>query len=255
MFASTHSADFLLGCVQAGGPVNIVRLGFRNEVAEVYAVDASELAYFARKPLIRSMNAVAALFADGAVVSEADGDRVLYETAFHYLEEKRPSGCAVHFANGRGKGSLPELVGPLRKLGVAVAAVVDMDIVEHKGEWTALLRAAQCPPDLASTLQLHRDRVEKACLKTGVNPGEHGLNTLEGDDREVAAAFVKNVREYGRFIVPGGQLKSWLPKVGSSKRKDARVTELLRFLDDQGGHGNRSLMVTCGPSLAGSSTG
>lgn len=234
VFASTHSADFLLGCVQAGTPVNIIRLGYRDEVAEVYAVSSEELSKFARKPLVRSTNAVAALFADGAIVAEADGDRVLYETAFHYLEEKRPSGCAIHFANGRGKGTVHELVGPLRKLGVAAAVVVDMDILEHKGECKALLAAAQYPRDLISVLQSHRDRVEKAFCAAGRSM-KQGITALEGEARIVTEDLINALKEYGIFIVPGGQLEAWLPDIAGGMEKDARVTEILRHLDERGG--------------------
>jgi hypothetical protein len=223
-----------MGSLQGGTPVNIIRLGYRDEVAEIHAVASSQLAELSRKPLVRSTNAIGAVFSDGAIVAEADGDRVLYETAFHYLEENRPSGCTVHFANARGKGTVQEIVGPLRKLGVPAAAVVDMDILADKGEWTALLRAAQCPDGQKSAWQLHREAIVKAFHNAGKSPKEDGLHGLQGGDRESAETLIAQVKQYGIFIVPGGQVESWLPSIGMNKKKDARVTKILRTLDEQG---------------------
>jgi len=38
LFVSTHSPNFVMGCIQSGAPVNIVRLTYRNDVATAIAI-------------------------------------------------------------------------------------------------------------------------------------------------------------------------------------------------------------------------
>ena len=43
---------------------------------------------------------------------------------------------------------------------------------------------------------------------------EGGVDALTGGDREAARDLLQNMAEYGTFVVPGGELESWLRKLG-----------------------------------------
>lgn len=79
VFASTHSADFLIGAMQAGKNVNVIRLTYRHGVPTARLLEASRLTEMMRNPFLRSSGVLSALFHEGAVVCEADTDRSFYQ--------------------------------------------------------------------------------------------------------------------------------------------------------------------------------
>lgn len=99
--ASTHSSDFLMGCLQATGDVRIVRMEYSNAKSRGQVVDADQLKAFFQRPLMRSANVVSALFYDGAVVTESDNDRAFYSEIYHRLTEEDPQLPSLLFVNAQ----------------------------------------------------------------------------------------------------------------------------------------------------------
>ena len=75
MIVSTHSAQFLMGCIQSGIEMNVVRLTYRGGVPTARLLPSVELKRLMRNPLLRSTGIVSALFYENAVVTEGDADR------------------------------------------------------------------------------------------------------------------------------------------------------------------------------------
>jgi predicted ATPase len=65
VFASTHSADFLTGCVQSGTPVSVDRLTHEGGVSSARLLEADRLNTMMRDPLMRSTGVLSALFYRG----------------------------------------------------------------------------------------------------------------------------------------------------------------------------------------------
>ncbi|MBI3453017.1 MAG: ATP-binding protein [Rhodospirillales bacterium] len=99
MLASTHSADFLMGCIQAGRNIRVIRLEYRDGRSKATLADTEVLNKLFRDPRMRSANVASALFYDGVVVTEADSDRVFYSEIYHRFaesEKNMPSILFVH---------------------------------------------------------------------------------------------------------------------------------------------------------------
>jgi ABC-type polar amino acid transport system ATPase subunit len=79
VFSATHSSDFLMGCVQSGKPVNIIRLTYSSGTATARHLSSDKLKIMMRDPLMRSSGVLSALFHESAIVCEADTDRVFYQ--------------------------------------------------------------------------------------------------------------------------------------------------------------------------------
>ena len=62
LFVSTHSPNFVMGCIQSGTPVNIVRLTYRDNVPTARILDSQELLPLMRNPLLRSTRVLDGLF-------------------------------------------------------------------------------------------------------------------------------------------------------------------------------------------------
>ena len=115
LFAATHSADFLMGCVQAGVGINIVRLTYRGGIATARLLQRETLLQFMRDPLLRSTNVLSALFHESAVTTEGDTDRAFYQEINERLLSFGREGIDnCLFLNARNKQTVPKVAGPLR---------------------------------------------------------------------------------------------------------------------------------------------
>jgi energy-coupling factor transporter ATP-binding protein EcfA2 len=223
LMASTHSADFLMGCVQGSSSVRVVRLEYQNGRSKGRLVDAAMLRTLFQNPLMRSSNATSALFYDGVVVTESDNDRAFYAEIYHRLVEETPDLPALLFINAQNKQTIKDIVGPLRQFGVPAAAITDIDIIKDGGStWTQWLSAAQVPNPLIPGYQSQRQSVFNEFVKSGKDmKRDGGTEVLEHTARNAANHFFDDLNAYGIFPVRLGELEGWLKQldVPGSKTK------------------------------------
>jgi ABC-type thiamine transport system ATPase subunit len=221
VIASTHSSDFLIGCVESGRDLNIVRLTYARTTGAATArlLEASRLKLIMRDPYLRSTGMLDALFHKGAIVCEHDVDRAFYSEINERLLKYSSGGVPNSvFLNGHGWQSLKEIIRPLREMGVPAAAVVDLDVIKTS-DLADLLEAAFVPVSLRSSLGGMRGQADGAFKAKNLQPS-NGIAQLTADDRACAEALIKTVEEYGVFIVPFGEVEKWLKglHVDASKR-------------------------------------
>lgn len=219
LFAATHSADFLMGCVQAGAPINIVRLTYRGNNATARLLQPETLLRFMRNPLLRSTNVLSALFHEFVVVSEADTDRAFYQEINQRLLDFGRSGMDnCLFLNARSKQTVPEVAGPLREIGIPTAMLVDIDVLKDGGrDWSRLLDAANVPVTSRTALGHHRTAVKKAFEDSGKDmKRDGGVFALDKDARDSCNDLLDQLAEHGVFVVPSGEIESWMPELNVS---------------------------------------
>ena len=240
ILASTHSPQFLMGCVQSGVPLNIVRLTYRGGVATARILESENLVKLMRDPLLRSADVMSAIFYESVVVAESDADRAFYQEVNERLLRSDPKRGIPNclFLNAQNKQTIRRIIEPLRQLGIPAAAIVDLDVVKDGGKnWTEFLSSIGVPDELHQSFGQQRGDVNKyfetsgKCMKRG-----GGIAIL--DDGEAAAAqdLVKRLAEYGAFVVPGGELESWLVSLEITARKsDWLIRVFERMGDDPNG--------------------
>jgi len=54
LFVATHGPQFVMGCVQSGVPVNIIRLTYQAGQGSARVLENAELIKLMRNPLLRS---------------------------------------------------------------------------------------------------------------------------------------------------------------------------------------------------------
>lgn len=212
LMASTHSSDFLMGCLQASPNVKVVRLEYSNEKSKGQIVDATALSKLLRTPLMRSANVISALFHDGVVVTESDNDRVFYSEIYHRLTEQEKGLPSVLFVNAQNKQTIRDIIGPLRAFGVPAAAIVDIDILKDGGTtWTGWLQAALVPAALHGGLGQVRGDLKKRFDDGRIDmKADGGANALTGPDKEAATQLFETLDQYGVFVTRNGELEHWL---------------------------------------------
>jgi hypothetical protein len=214
VFVSTHSPAFVMGCIQSGAPVNIIRLTYREGVATARVLPSAEILELMRHPLLRSTGVLSGLFYEFVVVTESDADRAFYqeinERLIQFKSEWGIPNCL--FINAQNKQTIQTIIRPLRQLGIPAAGIVDIDILKDGGtNWTKLLSSLGVPPILHGALATTRSAVKTAMDATGRDmKRDGGLSILPPTDREAAENLLGQLADYGVFVVSGGELESWM---------------------------------------------
>lgn len=235
LMASTHSPDFLMGCVQASQSVRVVRLEYSQGKSRAKSIDPESLKNFLNRPLMRSANVISGLFHDGVIVTESDNDRAFYSEIFYRLAEGKPNYPSILFINAQNKQTIQEIIGPLREFGVPAAAITDIDIVKDGGNtWTNWLKAANLPEALYTGLGQQRASIKDSLQASGKNmKTDGGLELLNKDDRLAANMLFDSLESFGVFPVRRGEVENWLPHLNvPGKKTDWTVAMLKRLGSD-----------------------
>jgi AAA domain, putative AbiEii toxin, Type IV TA system len=220
VFVSTHSANFVMGCIQSGAAVNIVRLTYRSKVATARVLRSEEILTLMRNPLLRSTGLISGLFYEFVIVTESDTDRAFYQEVNERLLRLTPNfgipNCL--FLNAQNKQTVHTMIRPLRGLGIPAAAIVDVDILKEGGQtWSNFLEGALVPEIERKALALSRAEVKKKFDATTLDmKRDGGIDLLSGEEKESAKNLFERLSEYGLFVVPRGELESWLSTLGAS---------------------------------------
>lgn len=226
LVAATHSSDFLLGCVESGWPVTVLRMSYANQSAQPRLVDPDQLRRFLQHPLFRSANVVSGLFHDGVVVTESDNDRAFYSEIYSRLRREEPALPDILFLNAQNKQTAREIFGPLRQFGVPAAAILDIDVIKEK--FTDTLEAACVPPPSRTPWGQWRSVVKDAFELAGIDMKQRdALQKLSSDAQTAANDLFDQLDQYGVFVVCRGELEAWLPSLGISARKTDWVVAVL----------------------------
>jgi hypothetical protein len=236
LLAATHSAEFLMGCIGEVPETDIVRLTYERGVATARPLVGAEVASLVKEPLLRSANALQALFARAAVICEADSDRAFYEEVNRRLLTTGSGTGDTIFLNAQNWQTVPKIAGPLRQLGIPAAMIMDLDTLAQDDKWPDHLRAAGIVGDHPIHRQRHEVKQLLATLKQADGDfvlKSKGLGAIPPDGRPAVERVIDQLREVGIFIVPVGELEQWLPGLGVTNKK-TWVTEMLTRLGAEG---------------------
>ena len=236
LFVATHSASFLMGCVQGGAAINIVRVTYDYSSATARLLTKEKLTPLMRNPLLRSVGVLNALFYNSVVVTEADADRAFYqEINERLLLSKDPRGLeGCLFLNAQNKQTVWDIVRPLRELGIPAIGIVDIDVLKDGGVvWQKPMDGAFVPSLSHSALALERSVLLKAFETTGKDmKRDGGIQLLSPSDGEACLNFFAKLAEYGVFIVPNGEVESWLQALSVSRNKATWLSTIFQAMGE-----------------------
>lgn len=220
LLVATHSSSFLMGCIQSGAPLNIVRLTYKNGVATSRILPKDKILHLMRHPLLRSTGVLNGLFFESVIVTEADSDRAFYqEINERLLSENDPrdiNNCL--FINAQNKQTVWEIVKPLRELGIPTVGIVDIDVLKEGGQvFTKLLDGSFIPTLNQQSFHNQRKSLYDTLNATGQNwKTAGGIDLLNDSDREACSNFFNQLDEYGVFVIRKGELESWLKQLNAT---------------------------------------
>jgi len=220
VFISTHSPNFVMGCIQSGVEVNIIRLTYKDKIPTARILPNADILRLMRSPLLRSTNVLNGLFYESVIVTESDSDRAFYqeinERLLRFIPEKGIPNAL--FLNAQNKQTVPVIVKPLRDLGIPALGIVDVDVLKDGGSvFTTLLNSISIPDISHSGMSTIRASVKEKCESSGLDMKRNGgVKILSSDDGRAANDLFDQFAEYGLFVVRGGELESWLKELSVS---------------------------------------
>ncbi|TBR12260.1 MAG: ATP-binding protein [Candidatus Nitrosotenuis sp.] len=238
LIASTHSADFLMGCLESSTHVKIIRLSYDRKIGTVKELDVSDVLKIMRDPLLRSTDTLNALFHKSAIITESDGDRVFYNEINRKLQSIEKNIDDVVFLNSHGKDDMHRIAGALRKIGIPSACIYDLDIVKiQSNQWRERLKILNVPNSEIEHFEEERRFLltELQKIKKDGQPDpftRQGLPFLDDISCERSYKFVSELAKFGIFVIDIGELEQWLKtlNVGAGD-KMKWVANILNKLD------------------------
>ncbi|NRA69268.1 MAG: ATP-binding protein [Pseudobacteriovorax sp.] len=236
LFVSTHSSNFLMGCIQSGVPVTIVRLTYQKEIPSARVLPSDELLKLIRNPLLRSTGVLNGLFYGSVVVTEGDADRAFYDEINHRLisdpGKRGIPNCL--FLNAQNKQTVHQIIRPLRKLGIPTAGIVDVDILKEGGTvWTNFLDCGGIPQVAHAGLGQIRASIKKMLEDSGKDmKKDGGIDILPDAEKPAAQDLFENLSSYGLGVVPCGELESWLKNLGVTGKAPGWLIKIFEKLGD-----------------------
>lgn len=232
MVVATHSAEFLIGCLQSTPDLRLVRLTFELGQATARTLEPADVTTLMKDPLLRSANAIRALFHRGVVVCEADSDRAFYEEINARLVNMGRGIDDALFMNAQNWQTIPRIIEPLRRVGVPAAGIFDFDVLMDK-DFKHLWPLVQV--DQVQFQELQNDR---ACAKalmestTRAKIKKQGLAAFtSATDRAKMEGLLKRFAAHGMFFVAQGELEGWLSYSGISAGDKAKwVLKMFEYM-------------------------
>jgi hypothetical protein len=246
IYISTHSADFIMGCIESNVPVNIIRLEYENRNGTANFIENSTLTKLMRNPLLRSVNVIDGLFYKNVIVTEADSDRAFYQEINTRLKEHKPEwhieDCL--FLNAQNKQTVGPIVNLLRSIGVPAASLIDFDFIKDGGGvFRSYLSFVNIPPSLQSSISDKKTIIKDFFpIKPNGNFASNSEIKTQGvlylqknspnDLFPTALSMLKEVNEYGLFPVPNGELESWLSEIEATQHGNTWLIEKFEKMGD-----------------------
>lgn len=269
LIVATHSSDILRGFLEGTrGNVRILRIrrdAEKNYVAEAVPEVIRELW---EKPELRYSNALEGIFHEQTIICEDDSDcRLINSLADHLASRSEEQWHDTAYVPTGGKHGVPKVAGVLRRIGVPVKAVFDIDFLSEQalvqstveafgGQWDEIkqlwirvdsaVRAGNKPKsipqikeEIISLLNTVED-LPKGDVIEAMKQGKAwsevkkygALGIPKGKAQDDYAALRDKLEEMGVYLVPLGEIENFCPKIGSHGPKF--VTKLLSTipLDD-----------------------
>ncbi|MFE3866142.1 ATP-dependent endonuclease [Streptomyces goshikiensis] len=258
LFVATHSADLLAGVLEAEQerPVSIVRLDRSSGTPTARLLNPDTVQDLLRTPLLRYSNLSSGLFHDRVVLCEAAGDCQFYAATFDVTKDAAAAHENTLFLHTNGKAPLADTARRLRQCGIPTAVIADFDYLRD-GLARAVTSLDGFTDHLDSDIKcLHADaagsRSEASAggfkakmneLLKGIKAGDllpervlgeltklakggtrwgglkkSGLGGLQGDPHNAAERLLQAAADLGLFVVPCGELESWVRQVPSGDK-------------------------------------
>ncbi len=141
LFLATHNAHFVQGLLDSDDErLVLIRLDRPAGNQEVHIIDQVTFNGIKSDPLIKFSSLLEALFFRTVIVCENEADCLFYRSTYRAVNESAHDEN-VFWISAHGKQNIKKLVAPLRKFGVQVISLPDLDIIDDETNLRALIES------------------------------------------------------------------------------------------------------------------
>lgn len=253
LFVATHSSDILRGFLEGSrGNLRILRICRDGGVNRVFEANAETIKELWEKPELRYSNALDGIFHEQTIICEDDSDCRLYNAISDYLSSSASElWLDTAYVPAGGKHGIRKIASALRKTGVPVKAIFDLDFLsEHSlvqstveafgGNWTEIapiwnrvdlaVRDGNKPksiPNIKAEIFTLLQSCEENALPKGdiiesmkqASPWQrvkkYGTRGIpKGDAQSHYSELENRLKQIGIYLVPVGEAENFYPAIG-----------------------------------------
>ena len=267
---ATHNSNFLNGILARDTTVDIYRLNRQNDTTSYQKISSESISKLTKSPLLSSQSILDSVFHKGVVVCEADSDRTIYQTValrkfdnqttlFVHAHSKQTVKnvvallrdatipvCAVvdmDILNSKDDfKTLVEALEPSRQFDDLLELRNNIaKIIEGKSEEKILSNLKNEISEFLQQLEVngHQMQGARSALRriySGLSKWSEvkkiGLDAFDNTIREEVEDIIEKCKSVNLFIVPVGELESWI-NVGTRKKKKWIVLALDKLFRDE----------------------
>lgn len=264
LIVATHSSDILRGFLEGTkGNVRILRISREKDSNLVYEASGEVIKGLWKKPELRYSNALEGIFHEQTIICEDDSDcRLINSIADHISISSNDQWKDTAYVPTGGKHGIPKIAEVLRKIGVPIKAVFDIDFLSERelvkktviafgGDWAeveilwkrvdAAVRNGNKPKSTSEIKENIRsildgseeDKLPKGEIIEAMKQdkpwaevktyGSRGIPS--GDAQGYFISLMESLEIIGIYLVPVGELEAFCPEIGLHGPKF--VTKLL----------------------------
>ena len=133
LIVATHSSDIMRGFLEGTrGRVRILRIHREGDVNLVSEASADVIKELWEKPELRYSNALEGIFHEQTIICEDDSGRLINSIADYMSTVSDQQWLDTAYVPTGGKHAIPKVAGVLRRIGVPVKAVFDIDFLAER---------------------------------------------------------------------------------------------------------------------------
>ncbi|NNA46734.1 AAA family ATPase [Pseudomonas lactis] len=134
LFVSTHSSDILRGFLEGTkGEIRIIRITRNGKTNEIHEAKADVIRELWQKPDLRYSNALEGIFHEQTIICEDDSDCRLINSIADYCGSISDENWKdTSYIPTGGKHAIPKIASTLRKIGLSLKTVVDIDFLSEE---------------------------------------------------------------------------------------------------------------------------
>ncbi len=252
---ATHNANFLSGILSGNQKVDIYRVNRKGDKTSYTQIPSEATSMLSRSPLLSSQRVLEAIFRKGVVICEGDADRCVYEmvatqkfenkeilfihahnkqsikTVATLLRNASTPVCAIAdidildseselkklLESLSDKDGLVDILKIRKELSLSVEKRKDKEILEQlKKDLATLVKELGENTHTLSEVRATINRIRKSSSKWAIIK-EKGIPGFSEKLQSKAKGIVEEAKKIGLFIVPVGELESWLD-LGTKKK-------------------------------------
>lgn len=222
LIVSTHSPDFVTGCITSTEKIAMVRLTYAKATGKATAkvISQKDLKPFVADRIIRNTDALSGIFHECVIVVEGVFDKIVYSEFNRCLADEGKSREIrdVHFVAAGSCAAVINVANVVRATGTPVAMILDFDVLRlgWSEEHLSKIGLPKCDHlSMLTSIGECQKIIENIAKDSPVGKStkellKQGISMVDEELRQSFMYVIKKFAKYGLFIAELGDLESML---------------------------------------------